>query len=569
MFRQGGISVQTSLYLLLALAVLPWPGATALADAGFSVPVPLNTNALSDAQRDILVEMATDELGHWVAVWRYTSEAGDNDVAIARSTDDGTTWTAPQALNPNAAADTANDSQPNISTDGAGHWIAVWESDDTLGGTIGADADVLVVRSTDNGATWTASQPLNANAASDAGSDWEPQIATDRAGHWVAVWGSNDTLGGTTGTDADILVAGSTDNGATWTAPQALNTNAGSDTGADTRAHLATDSAGHWVAVWVSQNLPGSMGDSDIAVARSSDNGATWTAPQALNANAASDGLNGDAAPQVRTDGAGHWVALWSRNDSWDGVHYTDVDIRAARSADNGATWTAPQDINPGTDLGYDAWPDFAVDNAGNWVAVWQVDMVGILTARSTDNGATWSAPQVLSGYGIDDSIAHVATDRAGHWIAAWDMVDYPLLAYGNDSDILAATMDRVTDTDGDGIADASETGTGTFVDDWDTGTDPGNTDSDADTLPDGWETDNGLDPNDDGSTNPANGAAGDPDSDSYSNADEQAAGTDPQDPASHPGGPALPLGGPVALALTALAVAAPAYRRLRPRRGL
>ena len=57
-----------------------------------------------------------------------------------------------------------------VTTDGLGTWVAVWQSGDSLGGTIGwRDWDILVARSTDDGATWTAPVPLNTNAASDVG----------------------------------------------------------------------------------------------------------------------------------------------------------------------------------------------------------------------------------------------------------------------------------------------------------------------------------------------------------------------------------------------------------------
>lgn len=59
------------------------------------------------------------------------------------------------------------------------------------------------------------------------------------------------------------------------------------------------------------------------------------------------------------------------------------------------------------------------------------------------------------------------------------------------------------------------------------------NMDSDWDGLPDVWETENGLDPYDDGTTNVNNGAIGDPDLDTLLNIDEYALGTDPQDPDS------------------------------------
>jgi LmbE family N-acetylglucosaminyl deacetylase len=54
--------------------------------------------------------------------------------------------------------------------------------------------------------------------------------------------------------------------------------------------------------------------------------------------------------------------------------------------------------------------------------------------------------------------------------------------------------------------------------------------DSDGDGLPDDWEIAHNLDPNDDGSIDPDNGAAGDPDTDSSTNISEYQRGTDPRD---------------------------------------
>ena len=41
-----------------------------------------------------------------------------------------------------------------------------------------------------------------------------------------------------------------------------------------------------------------------------------WTGPAALNTNAATDSGD-DSAPQVTTDGAGHWVAVWMSAEAW------------------------------------------------------------------------------------------------------------------------------------------------------------------------------------------------------------------------------------------------------------
>ncbi|MCH7721501.1 MAG: exo-alpha-sialidase, partial [Planctomycetes bacterium] len=80
-----------------------------------------------------------------------------------------TVITDPAPLNTNAASDSGGDMQPQLTTDGQGNWVAVWDSYDDLGGTIGTDFDILVSRSTDNAATWTDPAPLNTNAASDSG----------------------------------------------------------------------------------------------------------------------------------------------------------------------------------------------------------------------------------------------------------------------------------------------------------------------------------------------------------------------------------------------------------------
>jgi Neuraminidase (sialidase) len=303
----------------------------------------------------------------------------DWDILVARSTDDGVTWTAPAALNTNAASDAGQDAWPQVTSDGQeqGAWVAVWESMDSLGDTIGEDTDILVARSTDDGATWTAPAALNTNAASDVEDDSRPQLTTDEQGTWIATWQSQDSLGDTIGTDFDVLVARSTDDGVTWTAPAALNTNAASDVEDDNRPQVTTDGRGTWVAVWHSEDSLGdTIGtDRDILVARSTDDGVTWTAPAALNTNAASEWWD-DAWPQVTTDEQGTWVAVWRSPNSLGGTIGTDDDILVARSTDDGVTWTAPAALNTnaGGDAADDTIPQLTTDGEGAWVAVWEYE---------------------------------------------------------------------------------------------------------------------------------------------------------------------------------------------------
>ncbi len=415
----------------------------------------------------------------------------DRDILVARSSDNGATWTAPAPLNNNADSDAGNDDRPQVATDGQGNWVAVWFSDEPdIAGGIGNDDDILVARSTNNGATWTAPAPLNTNAGGDTGFDSLPHVATDGQGNWVAVWGSCEpNIDGGIGMDSDILVARSSNNGATWTDPAPLNTNAGDDTGGDGDPQIATDGLGNWVAVWHSDepDIAGGIGDTefDTLVARSTDNGAIWTAPTPLNSNAGGDTGN-DFRAQVTSDGQGNWVAVWdSEEPALAGGIGMDVDILVARSSDNGATWTdpAPLNTNADTDAGDDPGDDFnprvATDGQGNWVAALETcepNIAGgigmdfdILVARSTDNGATWTDPAPLNtnaeGDPGHDFSPQVATDGQGNWVAVWESFESSIGGgIGPDGDILVARF-ALPDCNNNGIGDGQDIADGTSED--------------------------------------------------------------------------------------------------------
>lgn len=381
--------------------------------------------------------VASDGAGNWVAVWHSAkTDEDDFDILVARSTDDGTTWTAPVPLASNADADAGHDFHPQIATDAAGRWLAVWQSEDTLGGTIGADADLLVSRSADAGLTWSVPVPLNANAAADSGDDLRPYLATDRRGLWLVVWHDEDPMGGPSGKDADILAARSTDGGLTWTAPEPVNSDAASDRRADGFPHAATDGAGGWIVVWSAEEVAGGPHghDGDVLLARSADDGATWTAPAALNTNAAGD-IGSDMYPQIATDARGLWVAVWQSYDSLGNTIGEDADVLLARSHDRGATWSPPTPIDPlaGTDADYDMNPRIATDGRGRWVVGWVLDDswgtrpatdIDLLVSHSTDDTLTWTPPVALnpsaaSDAGQDDSL-DLVTDSRGRWLALW-----------------------------------------------------------------------------------------------------------------------------------------------------
>lgn len=111
---------------------------------------PLNTNAASDGLSDDRnVRLATDGNGAWVATWETRAWGGDVDLAYAVSRDNGATWTPPRSLNAHAATDGAQEDDGGTSwslglaTDGAGGWMAVWNSKWTMGSQLGGDWNVM------------------------------------------------------------------------------------------------------------------------------------------------------------------------------------------------------------------------------------------------------------------------------------------------------------------------------------------------------------------------------------------------------------------------------------------
>ena len=435
--------------------ILTWLGA----------PAPLNANATTDLDDDREPQVTTDGVGNWVAVWHSSDSLSgtvgtDYDILVSRSID-GATWTDPEPLNSNADSDFGADLEPQVTTDRAGNWVAVWSSSDSLSGTIAADYDILVSRSTDAGATWTDPVPLNSNADSDSGGDYDIQVTTDGAGNWVAVWYSQDDLGGAIGSDPDILVSRSTNAGAAWTDAEPLNSNADSDFGGDYLPQVTTDGAGNWVAVWYSSDSLGeTVGtDYDILASRSTNAGVTWTIPQPLNSNADSDSdTAGDFCPQVTTDGAGNWVAVWYSQDNLGGTIGTDLDILVSRSTNAGAAWTdaEPLNSNADSDSGGDFHPQVTTDGAGNWIAVWQSgENLGratgtdydIFVSRSIDAGTTWAQPTLVNSNANSDSgndySPQITTDGAGHWVAVWHSSSSLGETIGTDDDILLATFSQ------------------------------------------------------------------------------------------------------------------------------
>ena len=348
-----------------------------------------------------------------------------------------------QSGNVDAEGSSGDDSFASIATDGDGTWVSVWSSVHNLNGTAGTDSDIFVSRSTDNGATWSATALLDSTGTSDSRLDEQPEVLTDGTGVWLAYWDSKASANHAW----EIQFSRSTNGGVTWTSPDFINTNTDTDSFDDANARVAADGNGNWIAVWETPQanvVGGGNFDSDIVFARSTNGGATWSDTALLMAFMGTD-VNQDRNPWIATDGEENWVTVWSSFNNPDGtVSTTDENILVSRSINGGVSWTAPARVNtpPGpTDNIRDLEPQVITDGAGTWVTMWMSyphpdpgPSRSLLASRSTNNGQTWQSPVQITAdaeWVTEEFPNHLATDRRGNWIAVWQTQ-----ASGGDYDI-------------------------------------------------------------------------------------------------------------------------------------
>lgn len=200
-----------------------------------------------------------------------------------------------------------------------------------------ASSQLVYVRSTDGGATFSAPRPLmqlGPERAQEATAMVD--LDFDRDGRLHAIWFNWDT--------GDVMYAASEDDGATFTAPATIapgapwtGQNAPNSAfrifdGTMLAVDLTEGPRGGWVyATWADDLRE--EGDHDVWFLRSEDGGTTWGTPVQVGSEDGSDQFHPNLV--VASDGSVH---LFFYDRQYDANH-TLLDVAHGLSLDGGATW--------------------------------------------------------------------------------------------------------------------------------------------------------------------------------------------------------------------------------------
>jgi hypothetical protein len=304
-----------------------------------------------------------------------------------------------------------------------------------------------------------------------SGDAWEPAIAADRSGHIYVLYPQYLGVPGCpTCPSPTMILLISADRGATWAAPR----------------QIAPPGTGQWDAQIVVDPIDGRTvyaawlqnGKSDIAVAKSTNFGASWSVAIADSTNAGTDkpilvvrgqdvyvGYNHTQKVWVSAshDGGAHFTSAvvnpngklgWSLAgggaiDTSGGVYFSwagyeqnggakgPVNLYISKSSDGGATWTNTQIERSGAPPDCSAYScgwaylgaqsTMASDATGTLYALWNAGLIDksperIYFAKSTDGGATWSAKAEISAApaGVAHAFPAIAAGAAGDVRIAW-----------------------------------------------------------------------------------------------------------------------------------------------------
>jgi hypothetical protein len=187
----------------------------------------------------------------------------------------------------------------------------------------------------------------------------------------------------------------------------------------------------------------GSYVQSPIAFVSSSDGGRTFTAPKLISGNAL---YSQGSRPVVGPDGS--LYVFWDGSTRLASTNSTYV----VKSTDGGATWTAPKAIAPlagiaplrDTAFRVNSYPAAAAAANGDLYATWNTETANgsvAVYSKSTNGGSTWSAPARVFAAATRTPIGYPVTQPSGGTLNAPNPLGavedvFPAVATGPDGHV-------------------------------------------------------------------------------------------------------------------------------------
>jgi len=253
--------------------------------------------------------------------------------------------------------------------------------------------EIFYKRTFDSGATWSANTRLVWNG----GDSKSPSITISSGNRIHVVW-HDDTPG-----NYEIFYKRSTNNGASWSGLTRLTWNGGDSW----RPTITTTSGNNIHTAWYDKT-PGNF---EIFYKRSTDNGASWSAPARLTWN-----IGVSSGPNLAVDSVNFIHLVWC--DDTPGNN----EIFYKCSTNSGTSWSAPVRLT--WNGGNSFMPSITADTTTGLHVVWYDISPGnfeIFYKRSTDRGATWSALTRLTWNPAISWNPVIAADSGNGIHVVWD----------------------------------------------------------------------------------------------------------------------------------------------------
>jgi hypothetical protein len=321
-----------------------------------------------------------------------------NNVFYTQSTDGGASYSSPVRLSTNGPLNLDS----TLAVDALGNVYVAWVSSN-INESIIFGNKLFFIKSTDRGHTF--SQPVDIRQ--DVFTRF-PSLAADSKGDVLV--GYNTSNSGTVGF---LSVKGSTDGGATFSAP----TSPGGLARINGRSQIAFDSTGAAYVLW---------DDVDVDIPRIK----IAVAPDGKNFNAqkiVSQPFTPSFSPHMAVDRNDNvYVVFYNRiGEDFDSDEFPfDLtrEIMLIKSTDRGATF-GPQ-MNLSNNLGQSTAPFVSVDDSGKVSVSWDDttgnDQEDIFVARSTDDGTSFGIPVNVSANSGDSFLSMGLTNSDGRLMLIW-----------------------------------------------------------------------------------------------------------------------------------------------------